>query len=313
MRQNRLFLIAIFIIIGSSNPIAIKYALNAGWPPFALGMLRMAVIGIFFTLWVMVRSEGFIGPNRTARRYVLIAALCKAVAVVLFYSSLSMIPANRAVVISTISPVVSLVLIHFILEHEHIRRHHVMGILVSLAGILLLISMREGEGENASTSSMLLFMGDILMIVSVVFNNTMVVLEKKALIHGASPGHLLVSTNIFSVIAFAIMFSFAGESFKTIQVSQVSIGAYLYLISVVGVFLFYYRRWLVSKLDVTYITSFSHLGKAVSIFYAVIFLGERMPLLSLLCFILILAGTIVATKKKGYNENDRENLVRNSQ
>lgn len=56
MPQNRLFLIAVFIIIGSSNPIAIKFALNAGWTPFALGMLRMVVIGLFFMLWVMFSS-----------------------------------------------------------------------------------------------------------------------------------------------------------------------------------------------------------------------------------------------------------------
>jgi len=124
------------------------------------------------------------------------------------------------------------------------------------------------------------------------------VLEKKALIHGASPGHLLVSTNIFSVAVFALLISIFGESLKTIPINPMSIGAYLYLISVVGVFLFYYRRWLVSKLDVTYISSFSHFGKAVSIIYAVVFLGEKISLFSLLCFILILAGTIVATKSK---------------
>lgn len=135
----------------------------------------------------MARREGFIGPNRSARRYAIIAAVCKAVGVVLFYIALLMIPANRAVVISTISPVVS----------------------------------------------------------------------------------------------------------------------------VVGIFLFYYRRWLVSKLEVTYISFFSHLGKAVSILYAVVLLGERISPLSLLCFILILAGTVVATKDRSQSESGSE-TVKNS-
>ena len=305
MPQNRLFLIAVFIIIGSSNPIAIKFALNAGWTPFALGMLRMTVIGIFFTIWVMARREGLIGPNRSARRYAIIAAACKAVGVVLFYIALSMIPANRAIVISTISPVVSLVLIHFILEHEHVRRHHILGILTSLAGILLLVTMREGASSGAAASGSLLIVGDILMIVSVFFNNAMVVFEKKALLKGASPGQLLVSTNVLSVAVFAALFAIAGESLHAIPVNSTSIGAYLYLISVVGIFLFYYRRWLVSKLEVTYISSFSHLGKAVSIIYAVILLGERISPISLLCFSLILAGTVVATRKKRTPESEK--------
>ena len=301
MGQNRLFLIFIFIIVGSSNPIAIKYALNAGWTPFALGMLRMAVIGGFFVLWVVARKEGLIGPNRPARHYAIIAAACKAVGVVLFYIALSMIPANRAIVISTISPVVSLVLIHFILEHEHVRRHHVLGILTSLAGILLLIALRNGQQSDVATSGLLL-LGDLLMMVSVVFNNAMVVFEKKALINGASPGQLLVSTNVLSVAVFALLFATAGESLQAIPVNSASIGAYLYLISVAGIFLFYYRRWLVSKLDIAYISSFSHLGKAVSILYAVLLLGEKISLFSLLCFVLILAGTVVATKEKSGGE-----------
>lgn len=302
MAQNRLFLIAVFIIVGSSNPIAIKYALNAGWTPFALGMLRMAVICGFFVLWVLARKEGLLGPNGPARRYVIIAAACKAVGVVLFYIALSMIPANRAVVISTISPVISLVLIHFILEHEHVRRHHVLGILTSLAGVLLLITLREREESSVAASGLFLLLGDLLMMVSVVFNNAMVVFEKKALINGASPGQLLVSTNILSVAVFALLFATAGESLQEIPVNSASIGAYLYLISIAGIFLFYYRRWLVSKLDIAYISSFSHLGKAVSILYAVLFLGEKISLFSLLCFVLILAGTVVATKEKSVGE-----------
>lgn len=303
MPQNRLFLIAVFIIIGSSNPIAVKFALNAGWTPFALGMLRMAVIGIFFILLLMARGEGLIGPNGPARRYIVIAAVCKAVGVVLFYIALWIIPANRAVVISTISPVVSLVLIYFILEHEHMRRHHILGILTSLAGMLFLVIIRGEGGDKAETSDIPLIVGDIVMIASVVFNNAMVVFEKKALIYGAGPGQLLVSTNLLSVAVFAALFAITGETLHDIPGNKAAVGAYLYLISVVGIFLFYYRRWLVSRMEVTYMSSFSHLGKTVSIFYAGVLLGERISHVSLICFAVILAGTIVATREQSESKS----------
>ena len=297
MLKNRLFLIAVFIIIGSSNPVAIKFALNAGWTPFALGMLRMAVIGIFFTFWTMSKGEGLIGPHREAGKYVLFAAFCKAVGVVLFYISLSMIPANRAVVISTLSPLVTLVLVHFILESERVKKHHIIGVLTSLAGILILLILKDGSsGAHVKVFSPSL-VGDLLMIVSVIFNNAMVVFEKKALLKGASPNQLLVSTNILSVAVFGVLFAVSSESLHAIPVNPSSVTSYLYLVSAVGIFLFYYRRWLVSELDVTYISSFSHLGKAVSIIYAVIFLGESISLYSLLCFTLILAGTVVASSE----------------
>ena len=297
MPKNKLSLIAVLIIVGSSNPVAIKFALNEGWPPFALGMLRMSVIGVFFVLWLMARGEGLVGPTREARYYAAIAAACKAVGVVLFYIALSMIPASRSVFISTMSPIVSLVLIHFILEHEHVRMHHVLGILTSLVGVVLLLGMRD-ETPAVYKTGQLFLMGDLLMILSVIFNNAMVVFEKKALLSGASPGHLLVSTNIFSVLVFTIFFASAGESLDAIPLSGAAIGIFLYLVTVVGIFLFYYRRWLVSKLELTYISSFSHVGKVVSILYAVIFLGETISAISIFCFAIILTGTLIATRVK---------------
>lgn len=297
MPKNKLSLIAVLIIVGSSNPVAIKFAMNEGWPPFALGMFRMSVIGVFFVVWLMARGEGLVGPTREARYYSAVAAACKAVGVVLFYIALSMIPASRSVFISTMSPIVSLVLIHFILEHEQVRVHHVLGVLTSLVGVVLLLGLR-GETSTIDKTGQLFLMGDLLMILSVIFNNAMVVFEKKALLSGASPGHLLISTDILSVLVFTIFFASAGESFDAIPLSGAALGVFLYLISVVGIFLFYYRRWLVSKLELTYISSFSHVGKVVSILYAVIFLGESISAISILCFAVILAGTVIATRGK---------------
>jgi len=110
---KRFGLISIFLLVGSSNPIAIKAALNLGWPPFTLGLFRMGFIGLFFYVWARLLREHPMGPNPVARRYALYAAACKGVAVLAFYSALWVIPANRAVILSTISPVVNLVLIHF--------------------------------------------------------------------------------------------------------------------------------------------------------------------------------------------------------
>lgn len=297
MPKNKLFLIAVLIIVGSSNPVAIKFAMNEGWPPFALGMLRMSVIGVFFVLWLMARGEGLVGPTREARYYAAIAAGCKAVGVVLFYVALSMIPASRTVFISAMSPIVSLVLIYFILEHEHVKMRHVVGILMSLVGVVLLLGLRD-ETPAIDKTGQIFLMGNIFMILSVIFNNAMVVFEKKALLAGASPGHLLVSTDILSVLVFTIFFASAGESLDAIPLSGAALGIFLYLVTVVGIFLFYYRRWLVSKLELTYISSFSHVGKVVSILYAVVFLGESISAISLLFFVVILAGTVVATRGK---------------
>jgi len=55
---KRFGLISIFLLVGSSNPIAIKAALNLGWPPFTLGLFRMGFIGLFFYVFAADGEKG---------------------------------------------------------------------------------------------------------------------------------------------------------------------------------------------------------------------------------------------------------------
>ena len=136
------------------------------------------------------------------------------------------------------------------------------------------------------------------MILSVIFHNAMVIYEKKALNSGANPQQLIVSTNLSSVAIFSLILVYTGTNLSEIPQSSKGIIAYLYLITVMGVFFFYFRRWLVGKFGVSYPNSFSHPGKALSIFYAFVLLGETIPLQSILYFGLIALGTIIAIRKE---------------
>ena len=291
---RRLGLVAVFLVLGSSNPVAVKAALLHGWGPLGLGILRMGFIGLFFFGWSRLSGEHPVGPNRDARRYALAAAFCKGVGVLGFYLALTLIPASRAIILSTISPVVNLVLVHFILEQERVHRHHVLGIAVTLAGILVLFVLRRTGPSYMVLSSAPTFLGDAAMLASVIFHQAMIVFEKKSLLRGSNPRQLIISTNFFSVSLFALLILFSGEGVGDIPTSGTAVALYLYLVSFAGVILFYYRRWLVSIMEVSYLNAFSHAGKALSVLYAVLLLGERIPGQSLLAFVLILLGTTVA-------------------
>jgi len=253
----------------------------------------MGFIGLFFYGWSRLTGEHPVGPNRGARRYALAAAFCKGVGVLGFYLALTLIPVNRAIILSTVSPVVHLALVHLILEQERVRRHHILGIAVTLAGILVLLGLRNGSSSIAVLSAST-FPGDAAMLVSVIFHQAMIVFEKKSLTHGANPRQLIISTNLVSVSLFALLILFSRESLTDIPAEGTAVALYLYLISFTGVVLFYYRRWLVSLMEVSYLNAFSHAGKALSILYAVLLLGEKLPPQSLLAFGLILLGTTVA-------------------
>jgi len=230
------------------------------------------------------------------------AAACKGAGVLFFYLALAAIPVNRAVILSTVSPVVNLWLVHLLLEQERIRRHHVNGIAIAFAGTLAVILLRQSGEGIAFQPELRHLPGDLAMLASVFFHQAMIVFEKRALMAGTNPRQLIVTTSIVSVAVFAAVIAFGGESLGQIPSGTRALSVFLYLVTFVGVVLFFYRRWLVSVMEVSYINSFSHAGKALSIVYAVLLLGEPLPAVSLFGFALIVAGTIVATGREGTRE-----------
>jgi len=265
----------------------------------------MGFIGSFFVIWSLCIKERFFGPNPQAKLNAIIASISKAISVICFYLALSLIPANRVVMLSTISPIINLVLIHFLLEHEQVTRKHFLGIGISLVGIVALLTLKSIDTPMTNAS----FWGDIFLLISVVFLQGMFIFEKRAFNLGSTPRQLVVSTNIFSVSVFAGFLLFSGESFQNIPLTQTGILSYVYLITACGVFLFYYRRWVASKLNVSYIASFSHLGKALSLLYAALILGEAITPTSLVCFGVILLGTFIATRKEPKEETTYEAIT----
>lgn len=290
------FLVLLLLLIGSSNPIAIKFALNTGWNAYLLGFLRMIIIGGFFLTFVIILKKNPFGPNPQARYYGFLAAGCKGVGVIAFYAALTMIPANRVIIITAFSPVINLILVRLILKQEKILAHHIGGVTISLTGLLLLLYFREPDVYESFSSEFTSIFADILVLISVIFHNTMIIFEKKAFNAKAEPMQMIVVTNIIAIVVFGLFFLFTATPDQTIPMDTEGLLIFLYLVTIVGIILFYYRRWLVSFMEVTYINSFSSLGKVISLFYAVVLLNETLSTMSVLCFALVLTGTWIAAK-----------------
>lgn len=287
-------LIGVFLVLGSSNPVAIKAAILAGWDPMSLGFFRMGVIGAVFLLWTAILGEHPLGKAGAGRNWSLAAALCKGAAVLCFYTALAHIPVSRAVILSTISPVVNLALVHILLRQERVRRHHLLGIGITLAGMLTVITVRHFGKYPADPATAGSLVGDLCMTGSIVFHQAMIIFEKRALNENVSPRQLVLSTSVVSVAAFALAVHGAGEGLQDFPAGVPATAAFLYLVTFAGVGLFLYRRWLVSLMEVTFLNSFSHAGRALSILLAVVVLGETVPFAGIAGFAIIVWGTFVA-------------------
>ena len=135
----------------------------------------------------------------------LMAAGCKGIGVVGFYLALLLSPANRVIVLSAFSPVVALIMIDRMLEHEEVERRQWLGVATSLLGLALLLSLRGELSLQGSGSWRMTLLGDACMILSVIFHTAMVVYEKKAILEGVNPCQLIVSTNLVSIAVFVVI------------------------------------------------------------------------------------------------------------
>lgn len=297
VHPHKLAIVLVAMFVGASNPIALKFALEAGWPVLPLGIGRMGFIGIFFLIWVLVAREHPIGGSPAGRRWAMMAAVSKGSGVLAFYVALLWAPANRVVVLSAFSPIVALLLIDRMLEHETVRTRQWLGVATSFVGLALLLLLRGDFSLAGGATWRQTLLGDLCMIVSVVLHNAMAVYEKKAILEGVSPRQLIVSTNLLSTAVFVAMaLAVPDAGFDSIPATPAALWSFVYLITVVGVFFFYYRRWMVGVLDLGYIASFSHFGRAVALVYAAVLLGETIPLSSLAAFALILLGSVIANR-----------------
>lgn len=280
-------------LLAATTPVILKLALNLHWPPYILGLMRVSFIAIFFYILLRQSSLPVLGSSKRQIKYSVASSALKGIALTLLYYSLSLIPASRWAILATSSPIINFIFVQYFLENEQVSRRRFWGAGISLIGVILLLLTRNSAGTMQYN-----FWGDLSCLLSIISLNYMTVIEKKALNLGLSPAQLSASNNLGPILVFTIICFLTKSDPATIPSSPYAWLCFFYMITFTGVLFFYYRRWLASQLQISYLSSFSHFGKAMSIVLAVLVLDETLPVSSLGCFIIILIGTIVAAKGK---------------
>ena len=285
-----LLLVIPLLLIQPSNPIALKYAMFLEWPPYLLGALRMSMISCCFMIWVLFAKQSLLGTWET-RRWILPAAFCKALGIYCFFTALSLISASRVIMLGASAPILNLLLVRILLKQEKVRYHHVIGLTISLCGVLFLLTLRSVQ--DLSFESIHIETGDLILLLGLLLTGCMTICEKHAVNHGALPQQLVASINLFSVPLFITLTLFAEPAQQNFPTSFESWAIFIYLF-LIGSVLFYYRRWMLIRVPVTFLNSLTYLERAIGIAYAMIFLGETVSFMSLIGFGMILAGSAFA-------------------
>lgn len=290
-RKQYLPHIIFWIIIASTNLVAIKLALEYGWAVYFLGFLRVLTIAVFYTGLVKYKGYKLWGANSEQVKYSLCSSVLKSLAVVTSYSALAIMDVSQVAIISGFGPMLALIFIHFLLEHEKVLTRHIAGLIIGFFGMSILIL-----GNNDFQISSPSFIGLILVLISTLASSLMFIFQKKALNAGINPISITATINFFPIIVFLILSMCTGEA-MVVPDNNIAIFSFLYLASVCGIGLFFYVRWLISKVDYSYFNSFLYIVKSCTIILATIVLDEKVTLISILAFVLIVIGNRVAKVK----------------
>jgi drug/metabolite transporter (DMT)-like permease len=279
-------LLAFLCLIWGLNAVAIKVSNQGVAPLFGAG-LRSVIGTICLVIWMIhKRLEWF--PGRLMDG--LIVGFLFGAEFGLLYLALLYTTASSAWILLYTSPFFHALGAHFFLIGDRLSWNKGAGLILSFAGILILLSSHLG------LPSMHQLTGDLLAIGAAILWALSTVYIKRRLVTAVSPYHTLFYQILFS-IPVLFLFSFV---FQETPVSHVD---WLILLSVayqgILVAFFSYLGWffLVHNYAISRLSSFSFLTPVFATLAGVGLLSEPLTLRLIFSLLLVCVGIYIVNRK----------------
>jgi drug/metabolite transporter (DMT)-like permease len=280
-------LLTVLCLIWGLNAVAIKFS-NEGIAPLFGAGLRSVIATVCLMAWMIrKRLEWF--PGRLFDGFII--GFLFGVEFGLLYLALLYTTASSAWILLYTSPFFHALGAHLFLIGDRLSWNKAAGLILSFAGILILLSTHLGL-----SSKMQQITGDLLAISAAVLWALSTVYIKRRLVSAVSPYHTLFYQILFS-IPILFLFSFV---FQETPISHVD---WLILLSVayqgILVAFFSYLGWffLVHTYAISRLSSFSFLTPVFATLAGVGLLNEPLTLRLIVSLILVSIGIYVVNRK----------------
>ena len=289
-RGTAFLLLALATLFWAGNWV-LGRALRETFEPNALNLWRWLIAALVLAPFAVPRLRGQWPAIRRSRGLlVLLAFLGVAVFQSLVYYGLKTTTAVNAVLLNSSFPAFML-LCSFAIEREHATRSQIFGMLISLAGILVIMS----RGELATLARLEFHSGDALILLAMPVWGVYSVLLKRRPAELDGIAFLFVISVIGVVLlvpAFAVEAAYAPPHWPGLE--GIAAAVYVGLAASVGAFICWNRGVSIVGPNAAGFTI--HLLPAFGTLLAIVFLGESFRLFHALGIATILAGVIVATR-----------------
>jgi drug/metabolite transporter (DMT)-like permease len=279
-------LLTVLCLIWGLNAVAIKFS-NEGIAPLFGAGLRSVIATVCLMIW-MIRKRLELFPGRLMDG--LIVGFLFGAEFGLLYMALLYTTASSAWILLYTSPFFHAFGAHFFLSGDRLSWNKAAGLILSFAGILILLSTHLGLPAKLQIT------GDLLSIGAAFLWALTTVYIKRRLVAVVSPEHTLFYQILFSIpILFLLSFVF--------QETPISHVDWLILFSIayqaVVVAFFSYLGWffLVHTYSVSRLSSFSFLTPVFATLAGVGLLNEPLSLRLIVSLILVSIGIYVVNRK----------------
>ena len=289
-RGTAFLLLALATLFWAGNWV-LGRALRETFEPNALNLWRWLIAALVLAPFAVPRlPKQWPAIRRSAGLLVLLAFLGVAVFQSLVYYGLKTTTAVNAVLLNSSFPAFML-LCSFAIEREHATRSQIAGMLISLAGILVIMS----RGELSSLARLEFHSGDALILLAMPVWGVYSVLLKRRPAELDGIAFLFVISVIGVVLlvpAFAVEAAYAPPHWPGAE--GIAAAIYVGLAASVGAFICWNRGVAIVGPNAAGFTI--HLLPAFGTLLAIVFLGESFRIFHALGIATILAGVIVATR-----------------
>lgn len=257
--------------------------------PYGLNIIRIGISVLLF--WVLfVVNSGKRLQRKDVGRFLLCSLSALAVNQMLFMKGLSYTYSIHASLLLLLSPILITFIAAFVLK-ERLGYFKIAGLLMGIAGAVILISTRESTGDGSN-----ILLGDLLILSSAVAYTFYFILVKPLMLKYPA---MDVMRWIFTFGLFMII-PVGWREFANISWTQFGTLEYvlLFLIVIPGTFLAYLFnvygiKILGASIAGTYIYSQPFFGVLI----ATVFLKEQFTLYKIIAAVFIFAGVYFANKQ----------------
>jgi len=277
-----------------SGNFVISRGMHAEIPPYTLAFWRwvaaFAILSLFAVKYLWRERE----LAKKHYRFICIQGLVGVAGFNTFvYLAMQTTTAINAVLVNSCIPVL-IAVCSWVFYREMMTVRQCFGVLVSLSGVVLIIS----RGELAHLLAVSFNRGDLLVLFAALLW-AIYSANLKRYPQGLHPMAYQSGIVLFGLMVLAPFYGYEVASGRTMQVSAASIGTILYVALFASVLAFIFWNRAVRSVGANKAGPFIHLMPVFSTILAVIFLGEKIQSYHLQGIVMIFIGIAMTTFRVG--------------